>query len=258
MIVDGFEVLRLHHVIPETRVVVQALGNIAHHVLDELGVVVGAFGDRLFVDPLENAVELAGAFGFGDVDKFLEPEELGGAYTDGDQRALVVGAVVRDVLGTGAERGDRHLDLDIEIGALAALVADEGDVVVHHAFFLRDRRVLVDEVGKAHLDMAVVGLETLGHLAEHAAKRLDRDLVLVRVENLHETRHVRALEVMGQVHIHAEGRDRALMAAHALLDRDRVANVADADLVDRQMTRIVAPLYILDVGAALGGAFRFD
>ena len=159
-----------------------------------------------------------------------------------------MGAVVGNILGAGAQGGHRHLHFDIQIGTLAALVADEGDVIVHHAFFPGHRRVLVDEVGEAHLDMAVVGFETLGHLTEHGPERIDGNLVLVRVEDLHEAGHVRALEVVRQVHVHAEGGHRALVAAHALLDRYRVAYVADPDLVDRQMTLIGSALDILDLG----------
>jgi hypothetical protein len=72
----------------------------------------------------------------------------------------------------------------------------------------------------------------LGHLRQHLAEGVDRDLAFV-VQDLDEARHVRALEVVRQVHVHVEVRDRVLLAARAVLDPDRVADVLDADLVDR-------------------------
>ena len=67
---------------------------------------------------------------------------------------------------------------------------------------------------------------------QHAAERIDRDLALV-VQDLHEARHVRALEVVRQVHVHVEVGDGVLLAGGAVLDPHRVADVLDADAVDR-------------------------
>jgi hypothetical protein len=44
-------------------------GHIAHQVFDELGIVVGPLGDVLLVDALEQSVDFARGFFFGDADQ---------------------------------------------------------------------------------------------------------------------------------------------------------------------------------------------
>ena len=120
-------------------------------------------------------------------------------------------------------------------------------MVVHQALDAGHRRLLHDEEREAHLDVAGVGLEPRGHLLEHGAEGLDRDLAL-GVQDLDEARHVRALEVVGQAHVHVEVRDGVLLAGRAVLHPHRVADVLDADAVDRQPARVGAPLHVLDFG----------
>src|SRR6185503_6130633 len=105
VVVDRLEVLRLDRVRLDALVEVEHRGDVAHHVLDELRVVVGALGDELLVGPLEQAVELARALLFDDVDDLLDPDEVVGARGDGDVRALVVRAALGDLLRAGAEAG---------------------------------------------------------------------------------------------------------------------------------------------------------
>lgn len=69
------------------------------------------------------------------------------------------------------------------------------------------------------------------------------------VQDLHEARHVRALEVMRQTDIHVERCDGVLDAFGFILDLDRVANGFDADLVDGYLAGIGGALY-----AVIGGA----
>jgi hypothetical protein len=45
---------------------------------------------------------------------------------------------------------------------------------------------------------------------------------------------VRALEIVGQIHVHVESGDGVLLAAAAVADFNRMANILDAHLVDRQ------------------------
>ena len=98
------------------------------------------------------------------------------------------------------------------------------------------------------------GVELLRHLHQDVAERLDRDLALVPVQHLDEARHVRALEVVRQGHVHVEVRDGVLLAARAVLDAHRVVDVLDADLVDRDLARVGAALHVFDRGAR--GALR--
>ena len=84
--------------------------------------------------------------------------------------------------------------------------------------------------------------------------KLHSMLPFVAVQNLDEARHVRALEVLRQVHVHVEVGDRVLFPARPVLDLDRVVDVLDADLVDRDAAGVGQALDVLDRG---GGGF-FD
>ena len=66
------------------------------------------------------------------------------------------------------------------------------------------------------------------------------------MQDLDEARHVRALKVMGQVHIHIERGHGVLLAGRAILHLDRVADVLDANPINGDLARIGASLYILD------------
>ncbi len=74
MVVDRLEVLGFDHVGRDALLGIEPHGHIAHHVLDELRIVVGALGDVLLVGALEDAVQLAGGLGLGDVDQLLDPD----------------------------------------------------------------------------------------------------------------------------------------------------------------------------------------
>jgi len=63
----------------------------------------------------------------------------------------------------------------------------------------------------------------------------------VAVQDLHEAGHVSALEIVRQVHVHVEVRDRVLLAAGTVLHLDGVENVLDSDLVDRDPPGIGMP-----------------
>ena len=126
------------------------------------------------------------------------------------------------------------------------MLADERGVVVHQALDAGHRRLLHDEVREAHLDVAGVGLQPRRHLVEHRRGTTRPRSRARAVQDLDEARHVRALEVVGQVHVHVEVRDRVLLAARAVLDPHRVADVLDADAVDRDPAGVGAALHVLD------------
>ncbi len=166
-------------------------------------------------------------------------------------------AALGDLLRARTQAGDRDHHLDPGMGLAAADLADQRGLVVHQALDARHRRALHDEERETHLDMAGIGVEPRSHLAEHRAERVDRDLALV-VQDLDEARHMRALEVVRQVHVHVEGGHGVLLAGRAVLDLDRMADVLDADAVDRNPAGIGARLHVLDRDDILGPRLRDD
>ena len=94
--------------------------------------------------------------------------------------------------------------------------------------------------------MAGLGFEAVGHLRQHLLEGPHGDLALVIVEDLHEPRHVGALEIVRQEDVHAEGRDSVLFALVAVSHADRVAYILDAHLVDGDAPGVGAALHVGD------------
>ena len=80
---NGFEVFRFQHVLPNAIVLVQLARDIAHHVFDKLGIIVSALGHVFFIGPFEQAVQLAGSLRLDDIDQLLDPDESAGAGIEG-------------------------------------------------------------------------------------------------------------------------------------------------------------------------------
>ena len=75
------------------------------------------------------------------------------------------------------------------------------------------------------------------------------------VQNADEARHVGALELVRQEHEHVESRDGVLLAVRSVLDDDRMPDVLDADLVDRQFAGVCGSLHVGN--RRFGGRGRF-
>src|SRR5687768_1046871 len=125
------------------------------------------------------------------------------------------------------------------------MLADESNLIIHQALDARNRGVLGYEVREAHLDMAGLRLQAARHLAQHFPERLNADLTLMPIEYFHEARHVRALEMRGQIHVHVEPGNGMLFTARTVLDPHRMKNVLDTDFIDGNTPRIRR---VLDVG----------
>ena len=90
-----------------------------------------------------------------------------------------------------------------------------------------------------------VAAQILGHFLQHQPEGLDGNLALVTMQDLHETRHVCALEIVRQIHVHVEIGHRLLFAARPILDLHRMINVLDAHFVDGYLARVGVSLDIL-------------
>ena len=103
-------------------------------------------------------------------------------------------------------------------------LAGQRDIVIHQALYARHRRRLVDEIRKIHLDMPGFRLQFFEHFAQHGREILDGDFAFVAIENLHEARHVRALEIVRKTNVHIEHGDGMLHAARLVEYLDRVTD----------------------------------
>ncbi len=243
----GFEVLGFNHVGINAGFRIESGSDIADHIFDEFWIIVGAFGNVFLIGTLEQTEEFAGGFLFDQLNNLFDPQEVVGAGRDSDVRTLVVGAVLGDFLGAGAEAGYRHNDLDRGGDLAMADIADEGDFVIHQTLHAGNRSGLVDEEGEAHFDVAGFGFELDDHVAEHGREVFDRNFTFVAVQYFHEAGHVGALEIVWQTDVHVEHGDGVLDTDRFILNLDWVANRLDAHLVDRNVARISG---VLNVGNA--------
>src|SRR5207249_8216411 len=96
-------------------VVAEARGDVADEVLDELRIVVGALGHELFVGALQQSIELARCFRLGNPDQLGDADRAcrpPAAHADRDVRALVVRAVLGDLLRARTQAGYRSGDAE--------------------------------------------------------------------------------------------------------------------------------------------------
>ena len=124
----------------------------------------------------------------------------------------------------------------------------EARQVIHHAFLAGDRRLLHHEIRELDLQVRRGRLELRLHGVENVGDVLDVDDVAVRVEHLEEAAHVRAFELLGQVHEHADGRHRVLHRARLVPHLDREAQTPHADLVDAQLPVVALALLVVQFG----------
>jgi hypothetical protein len=94
--------------------------------------------------------------------------------------------------------------------------------------------------------VALFCVQSLDHLGEHVAERIHRQFAFVEMQDFDETGHVRAFEVVRQVHVHVEVRHRVLVATRAIFHPNRVINVFDADLVDRDAAIVRSALDVFN------------
>ena len=78
------------------------------------------------------------------------------------------------------------------------------------------------------------------------------------VQDLHEARHVGALEIMGQADIHVEDSNGVLDAFRLVLHLDWVTDGLDANLVDGNLAGVGGILYVRDAVAVEGAHELFS
>ncbi len=125
-------------------------------------------------------------------------------------------------------------------GLAVADLADQRRLVVHQALDAGHRRALHHEIRETSSRCGRRRRPGASVISASIERNESTEISRSSVQDLDEARHVRALEVVRQVHVHVEGRDGVLLAGRAVLDPDRMADVLDADAVDRNAARVGA------------------
>jgi len=104
--------------------------------------------------------------------------------------------------------------------------------VLHESGGPRDRRPLLDKIGKIHLEMRGLGIEPFLHLLKDACKGPDVDLPPIAVQDLHEPAHVGTFELVWEVHGHIDAGDRVLKTLGLVKNDYRVRDIRDPHPVE--------------------------
>ena len=159
-------------------------------------------------------------------------------------RALVVRAVIGDLLRARAQAGHGNHDRDGDVGDAILDASGQGHFDVEEALDARHRRRLRDEVRIAHLDAPGFGLELRRHVGEQAAKAAEVEDAVAFLEQRDESRHVGALDGFGQVHVHVPRADAVLRLAGTGADAQRMTDAFDTHALDGQVTQVRRALHI--------------
>lgn len=212
---------------------------VADDIFDENRVVVSLHGDMALVGALEEWIDRRGGRFFRHIHEFFDPEEVPGAILflacangDRDIPALVVGSVVADLLGAGAEGANGNPHPEEEVVARAVGFPDECAKVVHGCGETGDWGLALDEVRKLDLDVCGLGIEAFFQVVQDCWDRAHRELTLVLSEDLQEARHVGAFEVMWQTHGEGNLRSALLLLVLPIEDSDGIEQIANTNLID--------------------------
>ena len=242
----------------DARVGFELGGRVSDDIFDENRVVVGLHGDMALVGALEEWIDRGGGRFFCNIHEFLDPEEiprailfLAGADSDRHISALIMGSVVADFLGAGAEGANGNPHPEEEVVARAVGFPDECAKVVHGRGETGDWGLALDEVRKLDFDVCRLGIEAFFQVVKDCRDRAHGEFPLVLGQYLQKARHMGALEVVWQTHGEGNLRRALLLLVLPVEDSDGVEQIADTDLVDRDATCVWSALDVFHDSSSL-------
>ena len=148
VIVDAFEIFRLHAVPLDVGMSVAFEGNGTDEVLNKNGIIVGLFGHVLFVGPFEERKNFGAGTGFDQRNKILDPHGFAEGELKSDEATLIMGATFADGLAAGAESGDGNCDSGFEAKIFSVEGGIEVNLIIHEAWGGSDGGLFFYEVGE--------------------------------------------------------------------------------------------------------------
>ena len=233
----------------DARISFELGGRVSDDIFHENRIVVCLHGDMALIGALEEGIDRGGGRFFCNIHEFLDPEEIPRAIlflagADGDRHisALIMGSIVADFLGAGAEGANGNPHPEEEVVARAVGFPDECAKVVHGCGETGDWGLALDEVRKLDLDVCGLGIEAFLEVVKDCRDRAHGEFPLVLGEDLQEARHVGAFKVVGKTHREGYLSGALLLLVLPVEDSDRIKQIADTDLVDRDATRVGSAL----------------
>lgn len=112
---------------------------------------------------------------------------------------------------------------------------------------MRHRRLFRHEIRKLDLKVRGFGIQFLLHCSQNFADVLDMNRASMGVEDLNESAHVSALEVVRQIHEHSNGGNRVLESVGLVPDLDGKAQSAHPDFVYPQFAKVPFVLFVVQL-----------
>ena len=265
VIVDALEIFRLDLVPRHPGVSIELERHVAHQILHEHRVFIGALRHELFVLPLEQCVQLRTRRTFDHRHHVLDPDRLREPQRHRHQPALVVRAVSGNRLRTRTQRRYVCLHRQHKINLPAARRCVEPRDVIHHASLARHRRFFGHEIRELDFQVRRGRVQPLLQRMQNVPDVLHVHDAAMRVERLDKPAHVRAFELLRQIHEHPDGRHRVLDAVRLVAHLDGKPQSAHAGFVNSQLTMVALALLVVKLlrrrvlfGPAQGNAFPAD
>jgi hypothetical protein len=256
VIMDAFEIFRLHAVPLDVGMSVAFEGDGTDEVLDKNGIIIGLFGHVFFVGPFEERKDFGAGTGFDQRNEVLDPDGFAEGNLETDEAALIMGATFADGLAAGAESGDGNCDSDFEAEIFSMEGSIEVDLIIHEAWGGSDGSFFFYEVGEIQFEVSGVGLKALLKGTKDGGDTFDMDEAAVFLEDFEEPTHMCSFELVGEVDCESDCCDGILGGVGPVADDDWVAEAFDADLIDPEVSGIGGRLGIVK-GLGLGwGLFQ--
>lgn len=131
VIMDAFEIFRLHAVPLDVGMSVAFEGDGTDEVLDKNGIIVSLFGHVFFVGPFEERKNFGAGTGFDQRNEVLDPHGFAEGNLETDEAALIMGTPFADGLAAWAESGDGNCDSDFEAEIFSMEGGIEVDLIIH-------------------------------------------------------------------------------------------------------------------------------
>ena len=256
VIMDAFEIFRLHAVPLDVGMSVAFEGDGTDEVLDKNGIIVSLFGHVFFVGPFEERKDFGAGTGFDQRNEVFDPDGFAKGNLETDEAALIMGAPFADGLAARAESGDGNCDSDFEAEIFSMEGGIEVDLIIHEAWGGSDGSFFFYEVGKVQFEVSGVGLKALLKGTKDGGDTFDMDEAAVFLEDFEEPTHMGSFELVGEVDCESDCCDGILGGVGTVADDDGVAEAFDADLIDPEVSGIGGRLGIVK-GVGLGwGLFQ--
>src|SRR5262245_3116489 len=202
--------LVVHRAHPEPRyptIGLELYCDIPNNILDKHRIIEGLHRYVSLVRSLQEWIHSRRRRAFGDLNQLFDPNQIlltdainATPHLNRHASTLIVGSIVADGFTAWAERRDWHIYAQYKVILFTAPPREKGATVVHKCSSPADGGLPLKEVWKGDLDPRGLSVEPGLKDPQDDRQGSDRHFAPVLIEDLNKPAHVRAFELMWQVH----------------------------------------------------------